>query len=360
MQFIEEYSQANEEAFGGIRDTVMTVFTTIWGYIQEVWQYIMEIWNEYGPQLTVLAETIFGTIRDVVQFVFETVWNIIKTVLDLLVPYIKDVLGRIAEFWAENGEQIMKAVDNAFSFIKSVIDFIMPIITRIIEGAWAIITAIFNTTVGVIMGIIKWFASLLTGDFEGMKEASIGIVETMWDGIKGVVAGAWDLLSGAFSGLWESLEKWFGGLRDAALDWGKNMISGFIDGIKGKASDVASAASSIVKAAGDYIKFWSPSKKSEGRYIVHCDRKMIDRFLDGVKEEGNKAGKVMDGVIANMQQRNPIDIAGAVNGINRQTSRQLNHTFTSELSVDNKQSAYITVRLGQNEFTKFVEDITKE
>src|SRR5690625_7785373 len=132
MQFIEEYTKAKEKAFVGICDTVMTVFTTIWGYIQEVWQYIMEIWNEYGPQLTVLAETIFGTIRDVVQFVFETVWNIIKTVLDLLVPYIKDVLGRIAEFWDENGEQIMEAVDNAFSFIMGVIEFIMPIVIDII------------------------------------------------------------------------------------------------------------------------------------------------------------------------------------------------------------------------------------
>src|SRR5690625_4001369 len=228
----------------------------------------------------------------------------------------------------------MEAVYNAFNFIMGVIEFIMPIVTGIIKGAWDIITAIFNTTVGVIMGIIKWFASLLTGDFEGMKEASIGIVETMWDGIKGVVAGAWDLLSGAFSGLWESLEKWFGGLRDAALDWGKNMISGFIDGIKDKASDVASAASSVVKAAGDYIKFWSPSKKGEGRYIVHWGRNMIDGFLDGVKEEGNKAGKVMDGIIANMQPRNPIDIAGAVNGINRQASRQISTNLTNELQIE--------------------------
>src|SRR5690625_645363 len=166
------------------------------------------------------------------------------------------------------------------------------------------------------MGIIKWFASLVTGDFEGMKEASIGIVEDMWDGIKGVVAGAWNLLSGAFSGLWESLEKWFGGLRDDALEWGKNMISGFIDGVKSKASDVASAAGSVVKSAADYIKFWSPSKKGEGRYIVHWGRNMIDGFLDGVKEEGKKAGKVMDGVIANMQPRNPIDIAGQVASTN--------------------------------------------
>src|SRR5690625_3039496 len=254
----------------------------------------------------------------------------------------------------------MEAVYNAFNFIMGVIEFIMPIVTGIIKGAWDIITAIFNTTIGVVMGLVKWFASLLTGDFEGMKESSIGIVETMWDGIKGVVAGAWNLIKGAFGGLWQSISGWFSGLKDDAIEWGKNMISGFIDGIKDKASGVASAASSVVKAAGDYIKFWSPSKKGEGRYIVHWGRNMIDGFLDGVKEEGRKAGKVMDGVIANMQPRNPIDIAGQVSSINRQASRQLNHTFTSELSVDNKQSAYITVRLGQNEFTKFVEDITKE
>src|SRR5690625_3369337 len=254
----------------------------------------------------------------------------------------------------------MKEVDNVFNFIMGVIEFIMPIVTGIIKGAWDIITAIFNTTVGVIMGIIKWFASLLTGDFEGMKEASIGIVETMWDGIKGVVAGAWKLLSGAFSGLWESISGWFSGLKDDAIEWGKNMISGFIDGIKGMAGAVGEAAGNIVKSAGDFIKFWSPSKKGEGRYIVHWGRNMIDGFLDGVKEEGTKAGAVMDGVIANMQPRNPIDIAGQVSSINRQASRQLNHTFTSELSVDNKKPAYVTVQLGKRRFTEFVEDISEE
>ena len=335
IEFIKQFAQANEEAFGGIRDTVMTVFTTIWGYIQEVWQYIMEIWNEYGPQLTVLAETIFGTIRDVVQFVFETVWNIIKTILDLLVPYIKDVLGRIAEFWAENGEQIMKAVDNAFTFIKGVIDFIMPIVTGIIKGAWDIITAIFNTTIGVIMGIIKWFASLLTGDFEGMKEAAIGIVETMWDGIKGVIAGAWNLVSGAFSGLWDSISGWFSGLKDDALEWGKNMISGFIDGIKSMGSNVASAAGDVVKKAGDFLKFWSPAKKGEGRYIVHWGRNMIDGFLDGVKEEGRKAGAVMDGVIANMQPRNPIDIAGQVASTNASLNSRISHEINNSSNIEN-------------------------
>src|SRR5690625_7901654 len=109
----------------------------------------MEILNEYDPKITVLVETIFGTIRDVVQFGFETVWNIIKTVLDLLVRYIKDVLGRMAELWAENGEQIMEEVDNAGTFIKGVMDVIMRIFTGILADAWAIITAIVDDGIGV-------------------------------------------------------------------------------------------------------------------------------------------------------------------------------------------------------------------
>jgi len=342
VELIKGFAQSNSETFGALRDNAMSIFTMIWGYVQDLWQTIMEIWNNYGPQLVELSQTYFGKIKEVSQFVFDTVWSIIKTVLDLIVPFVQDTLTKIAEFWDENGEQIMEAVDNAFNFIMGVIEFIMPIVTGIIKGAWDIITAIFNTTIGVVMGLVKWFASLLTGDFEGMKESSIGIVETMWDGIKGVVAGAWNLIKGAFGGLWQSISGWFSGLKDDAIEWGKNMISGFIDGIKDKASDVASAASSVVKAAGDYIKFWSPSKKGEGRYIVHWGRNMIDGFLDGVKEEGRKAGKVMDGVIANMQPRNPIDIAGAVNGINRQASRQISTNLTNELQIE-RQPIFVKV-----------------
>ncbi|SDB96279.1 tape measure protein [Shouchella lonarensis] len=55
----------------------------------------------------------------------------------------------------------------------------------------------------------------------------------------------------------------------------------------------------------------------------------------------------------------PDGIARQINGINRQTSAELQHNVVSELSLDQRQPAYVTIRIGNNEFQTFVDDITK-
>lgn len=313
--FFQQNSQAIREnfvsAYNAIKDTVITVFNTVretittvlqsvWEIIQTIWQSVKEYWQTSGQEMMTNAQETFQAIRDAVQTAFEYAQQIIQQVLGYVVPFIQEQLARIQQFWEQNGEQIMQAVENAFKFIQAVIEFVMPTIQNIIENAWNIISAVFEAAVGIIMGIVQTLAGLLTGDFESIKEGLTTIWESLWSGIQGVVEGAWGLLSGAFSTLWGSIEGWFGDLKDDALDWGKNMLDGFVEGIRSKISDVQAAASDAVSAAGDFIKFWSPAKKGEGRYIRHWGRNMIDGFLDGVRDEEDNAGKAMENVVKRM------------------------------------------------------------
>lgn len=298
--WITQLGESNSGTMDGIYEKISTIFTQVYEFMQEVWGTIRTLWEENGAAILENAKIVFGSILSVVETVFNAALDIIKTVLNIVVPFIKKQLDKITKFWKENGETIMKAVTNCFNFIKGVIDFVMPVIIAIVEGAWNIITAVFEAAIGVVMGLVQVFSGLLSGDFDKIKEGLIKIWESLWDGVKGVVEGAWNLVSGAFGALWDNISGWFTGMKDDAIQWGANMIGGFIDGIKSKAADVAKAASDIVKSAGDFIKFWSPSKKGEGRYITHWGANMIDGFLDGVSSQTNATQKVMAGVIDGM------------------------------------------------------------
>lgn len=243
------------------------------------------------------------TFREIVNQVFNQVSEIVTTILATLTEYIQEKLNQILQFWNENGENIMQATENIFSVIKEIFEFYFPILEAIVLGAWEIITSIFDTAINVILGLVKWFASLLAGDFEGMKEAAIEIWEALWNGVKGILEGAWNLLSGAFGALWKNISDWFSDLKDSAIEWGKNFIDGFIEGMKSMGQAVANAAAEVVKKAGEFLKFWSPAKKGEGRYIVHWGRNMIDGFLDGVRQESKKAGKVINDMIKSMSPK---------------------------------------------------------
>lgn len=300
ITWMQTWFTTNNENILGIWETIQEYFTLIQEFWMEIWGAIKAFWQENVQQIAAYAKLQFTAIWQTVQTVFNAVKEIIQSVLELIVPWVQEKLAQLVKFWQENGDQIMEAVQNAFSFIRKVIETVMPIIQWIIENAWNIIQSVFDAAIGIIMGLIKTFASLLTGDFEGIKEGVTRIWESLWKGIKGIVSGAWGMLSSAFSSLWDSISGWFGDLKDKAVDWGRNMIHGFIDGMANMGQEVANAAESVVKKAGEFLKFWSPAKKGEGRYIRHWGRNMVDGFLDGVRDEEDSAGRAMERVVKRM------------------------------------------------------------
>jgi len=68
-------------------------------------------------------------------------------------------------------------------------------------------------------------------------------------------------------------------------------------------SAVADAASGVVKKAAGFLKFWSPAKEGEGRFITDWGENMVDGFLDGVRNETGEAGQVMNDLIESMSPK---------------------------------------------------------
>lgn len=297
-----------QKVFQTVFSAIQVVFSTAVEWIQSLIAWLGEwrsnnesqltgIWNTFKEKLTLIWQYVqesFGKIKVIVKVVIETVSSFVKTQLE-----------GIMKFWKENGDSILKATKTVFESIRATIEFIMPIVTTIIKVAWNLIKTIISSAINIVMGLIQVFAGALTGDFSKMKDGLLRIWKALWDLIKGVVSGAWTLLSGAFSALSRSISNWFTGLKKDAVQWGKNMIQGFIDGIIGMIGKVKSTVSNVMETIGDFIGFNSPAKKGEGRNIVKWGRNMIDGFLDGVEDEGKRMGNVMDRLVGSMTPTQP-------------------------------------------------------
>lgn len=168
------------------------------------------------------------------------------------------------------------------------------------EEVWENIKGIIDGVITIIKGIIEAFIGLITGDFTKFADGLVKIWEGMWNTIKNVVAGAWNLLSGVFGALLGNIKSWFTGLASSAYNWGKNMISGFINGIKSMASAVGNAVSGVVGKAKDFMGFGSPTKEGEGRYIVEWGQNMIGGFIDGINQALPDLQATMRNVIPNL------------------------------------------------------------
>lgn len=327
---LSQFYQSNQDTFMGIWQTIQEVFTNVVNFLSEAWQFITDLWQTHGSNLVNLYKAYFTAIWETIQVYMTYAKEIISTILNFIVPWVREKLAELQRFWQENGQQITQAVQNAFKIIQGIISFVMPVIQGMISGAWKIIQSVFDATIGIILGLVKVFSSLLTGDFNGIKEGLTRIWNALWDGIKGIVSGAWSMLSGAFSALKTNVSGWFTGLKDDALGWGKGMIDGFVQGIKDKANAVKDAVTGVMDNVKGFLGFNSPAEEGEGRHIVEWGANMIDGFLDGVESQITNAKSSMNNVVANMK---PEDAPQAKVGVQDQT-QSIELSWLEELMLE--------------------------
>lgn len=205
IAWFAEWFTTNEETMFGIWEIIQITLLNIVEFLQETWEFIIEFWNEHGQVLLESAIDIFTLIWEAVELAFGYIQDVIELVLGLVVPFVQETLQKIFNFWDEHGEKIMLAVENAFNFIKTIIDFLMPIISSIIENSWGIISDTIGGALDVIMDLISLFSSLLTGDWEGLwnglSDTAVSIMETLGTLIKAPINGIIALVNGLIGAL---------------------------------------------------------------------------------------------------------------------------------------------------------------
>lgn len=252
---------ANTGGIAGIASTAMggltTAFAALTGPIGIAIAAVVAI----GVAIVALWKT-NDEFRENVTKVWEQIKEIYDKTMKAIKKIVTDIYNEIMKFWEKNSENIKK-------------------ITKTI---WDAIANTFNTVLKLIKGYLDVFIGLFTGDWTRMAEGAKTIFSTLWENIKNIVAGAWNLLSGVFGILKDNITGWFTGLISNSFNWGKNLIGGFVDGIKSMVGAVGSAVSNVVDNVKDFIGFNSPTKKGEGRYIIDWGYNMIDGFIEGMNK----------------------------------------------------------------------------
>lgn len=235
--------------------------------IKAIWTAIVNLWEEHGEAIMSFAKT-----------TFEFVGNIINNTLDFIMGIVGVFIGIFTGDWQKFNESATKVWKALWDTIKLVL-----------SAVWGILKGIFGS---LLRSVINWFT--------GLRNDATAKVRELVTGFRDIISNAWTRLKGAFGGLLVSITSWFTGLPKQALTWGRNMIGGFIDGIKAMGTRVANAAKDTVKKAADFLKFWSPAKKGEGRFIRKWGANMIEGFLDGVEDMTPEVSKVIGKVIPKM------------------------------------------------------------
>ncbi len=157
-------------------------------------------------------------------------------------------------------EAIKSAITAAWEAIKSAVSSVVNAIKEVITSVWNAI----KSTVASIVG--------------GLKDAVVNVFNSLLSGIKNAMSG----IAGAVKSGFDAAINFIKGLPSQALQWGKDIIGGLIDGIKSKISGLVDSVKDIAGTIASFLHFSEPDEGPLSNFHTFMPD-MIDLLGKGIR-----------------------------------------------------------------------------
>ena len=340
----------------GFRDAVIQIWQSISDFLQPVIEFISGIITNTFTQVSQW----FNENQQGIQNLIQTVWGVIQGVFEVAMIAIQAVvslvLGQMQAGWEIWSNVISGIVQVAWALISNIfsssLDNVLAVVTFVIKQVKLVIDTVMN----VIRGIIKTVWSLITGDWKGALDGINQIIGAFGKFITGtfdnVMGLAKDLIKNGIDtvkGIFNSLSK------INLLDIGKAIIDGFVKGLK----SAWEAGMKFIGGIGDWIRKHKGPIRVDRKLLIPAGNAIMNGLNSGLTGgfrdvQSNVSG--MGDMIANaINSDYSVDIGANVAAANRSISSQVSHDVNLN---QEKQPAYVILKLGSQEYKAFVDDIS--
>ena len=258
-------------AWEAIRNTVTTVMEAIRSVITSVWEAIKSA-----------VTAVLSAIKDVVVSAWEAIKNAISTAMEAIRSAVIAAWEAIKSAVSSAIEAIKNVAVAAWEAIKSAVISIMEAIKSAITAAWEAIKSAVSSVVNAIKEVITsvWNAikSTVTSIVGGLKDAVVNVFNSLLSGIKNAMSG----IAGAVKSGFDAAINFIKSLPSQALQWGKDIIGGLIDGIKSKISGLVDSVKDIAGTIASFLHFSEPDEGPLSNFHTFMPD-MIDLLGKGIK-----------------------------------------------------------------------------
>lgn len=302
-------------------------------------QNVIKVWNN----LKQVLPAIWQGIKNVGIPIFEAIWAAVKTAFQAIGQIIEWVAPKFAELldnlasekvdtagWREFGESlgiVATALLGAVAVIKTLTAAIK--IIKAAKTAWAAVQAVVNAS--LLACPITWIIAAIVALI-----AIIVLLVKHWDDVKAAIQAVWDKVVEVFSdianwfktnvidpivsfftGLWTSITSIVGRIKDAivsgltaaidwikalpaqALQWGRDIIMGIVDGIKSAVGAVGEAVSGVASKIKGFLGFSEPDEGPLSDFHTYMPD-MIDLMSKGINAGREKIVNALSGLTGDM------------------------------------------------------------
>lgn len=213
-----------------------------------------------GIAILVVVIKNWGAISDWISEKWELVTTFISEKVSALQEFLTEHFGVIGEYISAKIEFIKIVIETAFNVIKIIVQTVMAIVKAIINGDWnqigAIISAAWEAIKATISGAADRVKSLISGLMESVKSS----ISNAWENVKNSFVNAKNSVVSTVQNLVSAVGEKISSLGSSALQWGKDLIDNFVQGIKNNIAKVGDAVKGVADKVKSFLGFSEPDE----------------------------------------------------------------------------------------------------
>lgn len=234
--------------------------------------------EEFRDKVNGIIEQIKQAFASFIEFITP----LVQQVLEFIQPILESLQGYLAaciEFFGAIGQAIFAWVEQTRATLmafyeehKATIDTILGYITTLVQTKFEIIRTVIKTVIDVITNIVKAFTAILKGDWTSAMQFLQAAATTAINGVQNI-----------FKTLRTNLGNIFKDLISKFKQWGADMISNLIQGIKDKFQSIRDTFVSLGDIIREYIHFSVPDRGPLADFDTYAPD-MMKLFAQGIRD----------------------------------------------------------------------------
>lgn len=306
----EDFRQFWINLWENVKEVAIAVWEAIKNFFTAAWEAISStaqaVWNGIKDFFSGLWEgikTIFSTVVEVIKTIITTYFNIYKTIITTVLNAIKTVFTTI---WNGIKTVVTTVVTAIQTFITTAWNAIKNTVTTVLNAIKTVITTVWNAIKSAVTTVVNAIKNVISTVWNGIKNT----VSTVVNGIKNTVSTVFNNIKSSISGTMGNIVSviksgfnnaisFITSLPSKALQWGKDMIMGIVNGIKSCIGAVGDAVSSVANKIKSFLHFSVPDEGPLTDYESWMPD-FMKGLAKGIEDSKRMVAKAVDGVAADM------------------------------------------------------------
>ncbi len=253
-------STTAQAAWNGIRDFL----SGIWEAIKGVFTAALEAIQTVVTGTWKAIKSVVTTAMEALQKAISTAWEAIKTAISTALEAIKTAITTAWEAVKTAVLTVMEAVKTAITAAWEAIKTAVTTVVNVIKDT---VTQVWNTIKDTVSGIMDRLKETVVNAWNALKEAVTNVLGGIKEAVTGVFNGLADGVRTAMTKVLDAVKSGFNfvkdhilGLGKQAVSWGRDLIMGIVNGIKGAIGAVKDAVGNVASTIKSFLHFSVPDE----------------------------------------------------------------------------------------------------